>query len=69
MRGLVARAERMAVERARMTADALVEAAAGELPADVSVAREGEAVVLSGRGLGVRSLRDARLRGLGWLLR
>lgn len=60
-------AERAGARRVAKVAERLAEAATDEVPRDVRVTREGAAVVLSGRRLRVRSMDDARLRGIGLL--
>lgn len=69
MAALEARGERAGARRVARTLERLEAAVRDEVPDDVRVAREGAAVVLSGRGLRARMLEDARLRGLGLLVR
>ncbi len=58
------RIERAAAARVARIVDAIAEAA-GEVPG-VEVSREDGRVVIAGRGLGLRMMEDARLRGLGF---
>ncbi len=60
-------AERIAARRVAQTVERLADAVANEVPRDVRVGRETEAVVLSGRRLRARMLSDARLRAIGLL--
>lgn len=60
-------AERVGAGRVARVVQALEAAVRDEVPDDVRVTREGDAVVLTGRGLRARATDDARLRGLGLL--
>lgn len=60
-------ADRIGARRVARVVDRLAEAAAAEVLGDVRVTREAGTVVLSGRRLRVRSIDDARLRGVGLL--
>ncbi|MCX8476961.1 MAG: hypothetical protein MT490_14300 [Sphingomonas sp.] len=68
MDGLEARARDMGARAAVRVAARLADVAGEALPG-VSVAAEGARVVVSGRGLGRRWLRDPAFRWLGGLLR
>lgn len=68
MEGLEARARDMGARAAARVAARLADAAGEALPG-VSVAAEEARVVVSGRGLARRRLRDPALRWLGGLLR
>lgn len=69
MRGLQDRGERIGATRVIRMAERVAELARSEVPGDLEVAREGQDVVLRGRRLRTRALDDARLRGLGPMLR
>ncbi|WNO53545.1 hypothetical protein [Stakelama saccharophila] len=62
------RGREIAARRADREADKVAEAVRDAAP-DVRVTREGEDVVLSGRGLSRRRLRDPVLRWIGGLVR
>lgn len=68
MERLEARARDAGARASHRVAERLADAAGETLPG-VSVAAEGTRVVVSGRGLGRRWLRDPALRWLGGLLR
>ena len=67
MEKLLAEMARIAAMKAGTLAEARVRAAAEELPRDVSVAREDEKVVVSGKALAKRALTEVGLRGLAAL--
>lgn len=69
MIGLQARAEKLGAARVAAVLARGEAALRDEVPADVRVAREAGALVLSGRGLQARAIGDARLRGLGLVLK
>lgn len=63
------RIARRARARAILLAQALREAAAAELPADLTVAETDRGIAIAGRGLARRLAFDAALRGFARLLR
>ncbi len=69
MEKLLAELARIAARKAGTLAEGLAKAAADELPRDVTVAREGDRVVVTGKALAKRALTEAGLRGLAALAR
>lgn len=66
---LMAQVARIAADRATRIADRLEEAARAELPTDVTVRKDGEALIIEGKALARRALTVAALRGLTVLAR
>lgn len=60
--------ERIAARAVARLGDAIVAAAADELPGIIAERTDG-GVVLRGPGLALRWITDARLRGLAWIAR
>lgn len=63
MSGLIERAARIGAARATVVIEAMI--AAADLPRDVRVVREGDMLVLTGRGVGARSVSDPRFTRIG----
>lgn len=60
--------ERIAARAVARLGDAIVAAAADELPGIIAERTDG-GVALTGRGLSARWIADVRLRGLAWIAR
>lgn len=65
--GAARAAARAGARRVDRVVARLAETASQEVPDDVRVSREGDDVVLTGRGLRARAMDNARLRGIGML--